>query len=59
MRFNVVSSGLIDNLKKTSQFDKVSTWNWAVAPMDDENLSPDFLFFLAITRVFSTFQTLP
>lgn len=40
---------LIDELKKTSSFDKVSYWNWNLAPMKNDDgsmqyLSKDFLF---------------
>ena len=40
-----VWKGLIADLKTTSDFDAVATWNWDVKPRDDDRYNGDFLFF--------------
>jgi len=40
-----VWSGLINDLSRTSDIGKVSTWNWDVAPQKDDHLNDKFLFF--------------
>merc|ERR1712232_1361646 len=36
---------LIDQLKSTSQFQRVATWNWDIQPQSDDHFSSDFIFF--------------